>query len=131
QLQVVALVRADEQVAEAARLALPEAHDLGRLDDPHDRRLVQLRQGGERHAEGLGHLAQGAEARVGAGLLEVHEHALAHAAAGGELVEAPPPGGPEAPDVASDRRGDGFSGGHRLTVATTWITPATGHYADR
>src|SRR5215510_8493360 len=91
QLHVVALVRPHQEVAHAAGPALPQPDDLvgpDHLDLGHRLRLDQPRK---RDAERLGHLAQGAQAGVGAGLLHVDEYALAHPAALRQLVEAPAP----------------------------------------
>ena len=65
--------------------------------------------GGQRHAERLGDAAQRADARVRAVLLDLHEHALAHARPTGQLVEGPALLGAHGPHVA----GDGGDGGGR------------------
>ena len=87
---------------------------------------MRLDQAGQRHAERLGHLAQGAEAGVGAGALEVDEHALAHPAAGRELVEAPAALGAQPAGVAGHGGGHVLGRGHAVQLTNRLDQQLTG-----
>src|SRR6266508_1065461 len=103
QLDLLPGARADQQPVGAARRAAPEGDRLVGPDDPGAGHLGGLGQAGHRDPEGVGEAADGRDARVGPGLLDLVEHPLADAGAGGQLLEGPGEPGAPGPDVAADR----------------------------
>lgn len=116
ELDVFAPVGADQEVSRGTLRSGPQPHDLCGFDDPDAGAIGQFYELGEGDAEGVGEPTERGDARVGSGLLDLHEHAFAHTGTAGELVQGPAAAAAEVAGVAGNGGGNLVGIGHRLTL---------------
>jgi len=98
-------IRGRENRAGPACLAAPEHPGPVRACDPYGGFVRHVDHAGDRHPERVGDTGQGGQVRVGAPLLQRHQHALANTGPEGELVQGPAALGPQRLQDASERAG--------------------------
>ena len=103
QLDQVGFAEPTEQTRQAAVRAAPQHRRVIGSADPYRALLGRLQQPGDADAERVGDPAERADARVGAGTLDLHEHALADAGPAGQFLEGPAAGGSQLMYLPGDR----------------------------
>src|SRR5262249_7660069 len=96
------VLRADEEGSPAALVAAPEAHPLSAGDTVELRLVAALAQRRDPDAERRRQPTQRCEARICPALLELDDHALADAGAGGQSRQRPAARLPQRTDIARD-----------------------------